>query len=91
MPLVEEIFANLAGGEKFTKLDLSQAYHQIVLDEPSRKLTTINTHCGLYEYHRIPYGINSAVGIFQRAMENVMKGLPALTVYMDDLLVTRLT
>ncbi|KAK3731800.1 hypothetical protein QZH41_007620 [Actinostola sp. cb2023] len=51
--------------------------------------TTINTHCGLYEYHRIPYGINSpAVGIFQCAMENVMKGLPGVTVYMDDLLVT---
>ncbi|KAK3733980.1 hypothetical protein QZH41_001130 [Actinostola sp. cb2023] len=90
LPLVpvDEIFANLAGGQKFTKLDLSEAYHQLCLDEESQKLTTINTHCGLYEYLYLPYGVNSAVGIFQCAIESTMKGLPGISVYMDDILVT---
>ena len=88
LPLVDEIFANLAGGKQFTKLDLSQAYHQILLSEQSRKYTTINTHCGLFEYLRLPYGVNTAVGLFQHAMETLLKGLPGVCVYLDDILVT---
>ena len=88
LPLTDELFAGLAGGEKYTKLDLSQAYHQVEMDESSRKYTTINTHCGLYEYLRLPYGVSPAVGIFQRAMENILKGLPGVCIYLDDILVT---
>ena len=42
--------ASLGGGEKFTKLDMSQAYQQLKLDEESKKFTTINTHKGLFQY-----------------------------------------
>ena len=88
LPLVDELFAGLAGGETGTKLDLSQAYHQVELDEQSRKYTAINTHCGLYEFRRLPYGVSPAVGIFQRAMENTLKCLQGVCVYLDDILVT---
>eukprot|EP00117_Sycon_ciliatum_P023565 scpid65614/ scgid20003/ Uncharacterized protein K02A2.6 len=36
LPTFEEMRAKLSGGEKFTKIDLSQAYHQLELDENSR-------------------------------------------------------
>ena len=88
LPLIDELFANLSGGVSFTKLDLSQAYHQLPLEEESRKLTTVNTPSGLYEYLRLPYGISSAVGIFQRTIENMLKGLSGVCVYLDDILVT---
>ena len=32
MPTTEELFTKLNGGELFTKLDLSNAYEQVVLD-----------------------------------------------------------
>ena len=35
MPKAEDIFSTLNGGEKFTKLDHSQAYLQLLLDEES--------------------------------------------------------
>ena len=38
----------LAGGQKFTKLDLSQAYEQLLLDDKSKELVTINTHKWLF-------------------------------------------
>ena len=88
LPLVDELFANLSGGVSFSKLDLSQAYHQLPLDEESRKFTTVNTPSGLYEYLRLPYGISSAVGIFQRTIESILKNIDGVCVYLDDILIT---
>ena len=88
LPQIDEIFTSLNGGKYFTKLDLSQAYHQLKLDEASQPLTTVNTHCGLYQYLRLPYGASPCVGLFQRAMENLLKGLPGVSVFLDDILVT---
>lgn len=48
LPKLEDLFATLAGGNKFTKLDLSHAYLQVLLDPESRKYVTVNTHQGLY-------------------------------------------
>ena len=45
-PTAEDLFATLAGGQAFTKLDLSHAYQQVLLDEDSRKFVTITTHKG---------------------------------------------
>ena len=50
IPKTDDLLATLGGGNKFTKLDMSQAYQQLLLDEESKKFTTINTHKGLYQY-----------------------------------------
>ena len=47
---IVKLFSSLAGGIKFTKLDLSHAYQQLVLEEESAVLATITTHKGLYKY-----------------------------------------
>ena len=60
LPVPEAMFATLAGGKNFTTLDLSQAYQQLELEEESRKYLAINTHRGLYQYTRLPYGVASA-------------------------------
>ena len=44
LPRVEELFTAMAGGKVFSKLDMSQAYLQLQLDEKSAELVTINTH-----------------------------------------------
>ena len=48
LPTPQDLYATLAGGKKFTTLDLSQAYLQVELEEPAQKLAVINTHKGLY-------------------------------------------
>lgn len=75
IPRIEELFASLAGGKTFTKLDLSHAYLQIPLNEKSRHYVTINTHRGLFEYKRLPFRVASAPSIFQRVMENLLQGV----------------
>ena len=88
LPRVEDLFATLSGGESFTKLDLAHAYLQMHLDEDSKKLTTVNTHKGLFQYNRLPFGVSSAPAVFQRTMENLLKNIPGVCVYLDDDLIT---
>ena len=59
IPKVEDLLPTLGGREKFTKLDMSQAYQQLQLDDEAKRYTTINTHKGLFQYNRLPYGISS--------------------------------
>ena len=85
---VEDLFAKLAKGKRYTKLDLSQAYLQAPIDEESKRLLVVNTPRGLFRYTRLPYGVSSAPGIFQHLMENVLQGIPNMIVYINDILVT---
>ena len=64
LPRPADLLASLNGGQKFTKLDLTAAYQQILLEESSRQFVTINTHKGLFRYTRLPFGVASAPAIF---------------------------
>ena len=88
LPRIEDLYATLAGGQKFTKIDLSHAYSQVELDSKSQDCTTIATHVGLFQYTRLPFGINSAPAIFQRIIDNMVKDVPNTCAYLDDILIT---
>ena len=88
LPKTEDLFAALAGGKLFTRLDISQAYLQIKLDEESSKYTTVNTHKGLYRYKRLPFGVASAPALFQQLMDVTLQGIPHVICFLDDILVT---
>ena len=51
IPKIEDLFSRLSGGQKCTKLDMSQAYQQICLDDESKKYVMINTSKGLFQYN----------------------------------------
>ncbi|CAI5640403.1 unnamed protein product [Oreochromis niloticus] len=88
LPRVDDLFATLAGGQTFTKLDMSHAYQQLLLDEESKKYVTINTHKGLFKYNCLVFGVASSPAIFQRTMDNLLQNIPGVAVYLDDILVT---
>ena len=91
LPKPNDLMAQLAGGQRFSKLDLSRAYQQIRLEEASRPLVTINTHKGLYQYTRLPFGVASALALFQKTMDSLLQGIPHTLRYLDDILVTGTT
>ena len=88
MPRPRDIFATLSGGEKFTKLDLRQAYLQCPVDSEAKELLTLNTHKGLYTMNRLAFGISSSPSIWQRQMEQILSGIPFCHCILDDILVT---
>ena len=57
-------------------------------DNGTKELLTINTHRGLFRCTRLAYGTASAPAIFQRAIEQVMAGVPGTQVILDDMMVT---
>ena len=88
LPTPEELFSTLAGGKIFSKLDLSQAYLQVPVDEESKQYLTINIHQGLCVYDRLPFGVSSAPAIFQKLVDTVLQGVSGVTCYIDDILVS---
>ncbi|CAF4178451.1 unnamed protein product [Rotaria sordida] len=88
LPKPDELFTVLNGGEKFTKIDLSDAYLQVQLDDDSKELLVINTHKGLFRFNRLPFGIASAPSIFQKIMDQMIAGLDGTICYLDDIIVT---
>ena len=87
LPAMETIFAGLCGATDFARLDLKDAYWQIPLDKQSRELCTINTLKGLYHMTRLPKGLKNSSAIFQRVMETILKDLPGVIIYQDDILI----
>ena len=88
IPTVNDVSFALNGVKFFSKLDLSQAYHQIELDEQSRYITTFSTHVGLYRYlYRLNYGTNAAAEIFQYTLQTALQGLKDVKNIADDIII----
>ncbi|XP_062710511.1 uncharacterized protein K02A2.6-like isoform X1 [Aedes albopictus] len=87
LPLPQELFATLSGSKVFCSLDLAGAYSQLLLSKRSKKFMVINTIKGLYVYNRLPQGASSSAAIFQKVMDQVLKGLENVSCYLDDVLI----
>ena len=61
LPKIDDLYAKLQGGERFTILDLSEVFLQMELDEGSRKYLVVNTYRGLFRYKRLPFGVSLLV------------------------------
>ena len=57
----------------------------MMLDEESSKMVVVNTHQGFYRYTRLPFGVASALAVFQRAMESILQGMSHVICYIDDI------
>ena len=77
IPKTEDILTELHGTKYFSKIDLTEGYHQIKLDQNSRHITTFATHQGLYRYKRLIYGISSTFESFKKQIEITISGCPS--------------
>lgn len=87
LPNIEEIFASLSNCNYFCVLDLTGAYQQLKVSERSKGLLTINTHKGLFQFNRLPFGVSAAPSIFQKVIDQILLNLPSVFGYLDDILI----
>ena len=77
-PTPAESVASIAGqhAQWFTVVDAAKGYHQCLLADECRLLTTFTTPFGRFAFKRAPYGITSISEHYNRRMEEALQGLP---------------
>uniref|UniRef100_A0A2A4JEX3 Reverse transcriptase domain-containing protein n=1 Tax=Heliothis virescens TaxID=7102 RepID=A0A2A4JEX3_HELVI len=88
VPLFDQLRQQLAYGDKYSKIDLKDAYLQFEIAPESKKYLTISTHKGYFVYNRMPFGIATAPSIFQHFLDKLLNDIPNVAVFFDDIAVT---
>ena len=85
IPTVDELLLDMSKSNVFSKLDLKWGFHQLLLSEDSRDITTFVTHVGLFRYKRLLFGVSSAPEIYQNEIRKVVQGIPGVANMSDDM------
>ncbi|MBW0472295.1 hypothetical protein O181_012010 [Austropuccinia psidii MF-1] len=90
IPTVQETLTQLSKAKYITSIDGLKGFHQNSLMPKANKLLGIITHCGIYEYLRMPFGIKNAPYHYQRMM-NIIFPMELsegwLIIYIDDIII----
>ena len=87
IPTIEEVLQDLNGSTVFSRVDLKWGFHQILLAEESRHVTTFVTHRGLYIYTRLMFGVTSAPEKYQQIIRDVLRSCDGVANIADDLII----
>lgn len=89
MPRIDDMLDNLSGAKYFSKLDMTDGFWQIGLDEKSREWTGFATRSKFWRWKVLPMGIMNSPSAFQRAMDQVLGALKwkCVMCYVDDLII----
>ena len=87
VPLVRDIFDNLAGKKVFTTLDLSNAYHRFkVAPEDVHKLTFTHDNAQ-YSFIKGCFGVKMLTSQFQKCLAILFDGIDCVQNFVDDCIV----
>jgi len=86
MPNADDIFARLSSARFFSKMDFCKGYWQIPMAEGDRAKTAFTTPFGLYQFRRMPFGLQNAGATYGRMMRKVLNGLKSTDNFVDDVL-----
>ncbi|MBW0472345.1 hypothetical protein O181_012060 [Austropuccinia psidii MF-1] len=90
IPRIQETLTQLSKAKYITSMDELNGFHQNSLTSKARKLPRIITHCGIYEYLRMPFGIKNAPSHYQRMMNTIFPTQLSegwLILYIDDIII----
>ena len=87
LPSAQDLFAKLSGAKYFSNIDLTDDFLQLKLSETSKALFIVNTIIGFLACERLPLGIKTAVQIFQRVMDEMLKGIDGVMCYIDNIMI----
>ncbi|MBW0523204.1 hypothetical protein O181_062919 [Austropuccinia psidii MF-1] len=71
IPRIQETLTQFSKAKYITSMDALKEFHQNVLTPKAKRLLRIITHCGIYEYLGIPFGIKNSPSHYQRMMNTI--------------------
>jgi len=86
MPNVDDIYARLSTARYFSKLDFCKGYWQIPTAIEDRPKTAFCTPIGLYQFVRMPFGLQNACATYGRMMRRLLDGMEQTDNFVDDVL-----
>ena len=75
MPLMPDIVQIISGATIFSKLDLKDAFNQILVKKEHQKFTAFKCPKGIFEYKLMLFGLRNAPTVFQRMIDQVLGNL----------------
>ena len=75
LPVIDDILDQLGEAKFLSAFDMSAGFHQIPMQEESKKYTAFSISQGHYEYNRMILELKNAPATFQRMMDNAFRGL----------------
>jgi len=88
MPRIDDLIDRLGNARFITTLDLTKGYWQVPVARECRHLTAFITDGGLYQFVKMPFGLQGAPATFQRLMDRVLSGHQEFAAaYLDDVVI----
>ena len=86
MPSAEDIYARLSSSQYFSKMDFCKGYWQIPMAVEDRAKTVFSTPFGLYQFTRMPFGLQNACATYGRMMRLLLDGMQQADNFVDDVI-----
>ncbi|MBW0548204.1 hypothetical protein O181_087919 [Austropuccinia psidii MF-1] len=87
---IPETMTQLSKDKYITSMAALKAFHQTFLTPKTKKLLKIITHCGIYEYLRIPFGIKNTSSPHPRMINTIFTTELSegwIIIYIDDIII----
>ena len=86
-PVVKDFTCKFHACKYFSKMDLKQGYHQLILHPVSRAVATFSTPWGNMRPKRLIFGAKSSQDLFDEAMFRIFGDIPNCLNQRDDILI----
>ena len=87
LPHLHPAYKLLHGSNIFSTVDLESAFHHVLIAPEDVHKTTIRTPVGANAFTRTPFGLFTSAQVFQRLIDTVIRGLPFVYAYVDDIFI----
>ena len=87
LPLIEDLITRQSMNRLWSIFDLEDGFHQMHLHPESQEYTAFITPKGVYQWTVLPMGVKNGPAMFQRMISWILRDLPQVLVYIDDILV----